>query len=229
MHLMYVIHCIYVAPVEILYFAGHYALWQAGVLHRDVSPGNLMWYWGEDDTLVGVLNDYDLSSLATVHGPDGNERTGTVPFMALDLLTAKGQRGEVKHLYRHDLESFMWVLVWISLRYKDGQLLPLISRPFDKWATLPAEECGEKKASFLNAGFDHACYAIDQRIWELVVDCFHVLDTESSRRRRVYYEQQQQAGKDGQIMGEAIELDDCVILNLFRTTPAWVDLKESLQ
>jgi hypothetical protein len=122
----------------------------------------------------------------------------------------------------------MWVLVWISLRYKDGQLLPLISRPFDKWATLPAEECGEKKASFLNAVFDHACYAIDQRIWELVVDCFHVLDTESSRWRRVYYEQQRQAGKDGQIMGEAIELDDCAFLNLFKTTPAWIDLKESL-
>jgi hypothetical protein len=91
MHLMYVIRCIYVASVEILYFAGHYALWQAGVLHRDVSPGNLMWYWGEDDTLMGVLNDYDLSSLATLQGPEGNERTGTVPFMALDLLTAKGQ------------------------------------------------------------------------------------------------------------------------------------------
>ena len=61
------------------------------------------------------------------------------------------------------------------------------------------------------------------------MDCFHVLDTESSRRRRVYYEQQRQVVKGGQIMGEAIELDDYVFLNLFKTTPAWADLKESSQ
>ncbi|KAG1788614.1 uncharacterized protein HD556DRAFT_1222572, partial [Suillus plorans] len=51
----------------------------------------------------GVLNNYDLSSLVTALGPQVNERTGTIPFMALDLLSKKGQRGEVKHLYRHDL------------------------------------------------------------------------------------------------------------------------------
>ncbi|KAG2352318.1 hypothetical protein BDR07DRAFT_1204184, partial [Suillus spraguei] len=62
---------------------------------------------------MGVLNDYDLSSLIDDQGPRGNERTGTVPFMALDLLSAKAQRGEVKHLCRHDLESFMWVFIWI--------------------------------------------------------------------------------------------------------------------
>ncbi|KAG1888135.1 hypothetical protein F4604DRAFT_1080581 [Suillus subluteus] len=87
----------------------HLTLWKNGVYHRDVSPGNLMWYW-KDGKRIGVLNDYDLSSLADDQGPRGNERTGTVPFMALDLLSAKAQRGEVKHLYRHDLESFMWVL-----------------------------------------------------------------------------------------------------------------------
>ncbi|KAG2087336.1 hypothetical protein BD769DRAFT_484882 [Suillus cothurnatus] len=82
----------------------HLTLWKEGVYHRGVSPVNLMWYW-KDGKRMGVLNDYDLSSLANDQGPRGNERT--VPFMALDLLTTKGQRGEVKHLYRHDLESFI--------------------------------------------------------------------------------------------------------------------------
>ncbi|KAG1805973.1 uncharacterized protein BJ212DRAFT_1437720, partial [Suillus subaureus] len=90
----------------------HLTLWKEGVYHRDVSPGNLMWYW-KDGKRIGVLNDYDLSSLANDQGPRGNERTGTVPFMALDLLSVKGQRGEVKHLYRHDLESFIWCFAWI--------------------------------------------------------------------------------------------------------------------
>ncbi|KAG0695564.1 hypothetical protein DFH29DRAFT_954736, partial [Suillus ampliporus] len=72
----------------------------------------MMYCKTKDGVLVGVLNDYDLSSLATTQGPLGNERTGTVPFMALDLLSPESQRGKVQHLYRHDLESFIWVLVW---------------------------------------------------------------------------------------------------------------------
>jgi hypothetical protein len=70
-----------------------------------------MWY-RKDNILMGVLNDYDLSSLETsAQGPQGDERTGTILFMAVDLLTQTGQQGEKQHLYRHDLESFMWVLV----------------------------------------------------------------------------------------------------------------------
>ncbi|KAG1759900.1 hypothetical protein EDD22DRAFT_1051861 [Suillus occidentalis] len=65
--------------------------------------------------LIGVLNDYDLSSLATELGPRGNECTGTVPFMALDLLT------------------------------KAGVLRPRGSRPFDEWATSDAVACGNFK------------------------------------------------------------------------------------
>ncbi|KAG2746556.1 hypothetical protein P692DRAFT_201718315, partial [Suillus brevipes Sb2] len=82
--------------------AGHITLWKEGVYHRDISPPNMMWYW-KNGKWIGVLNDYDLSSLADDPYPRGNERTGTVPFMALDLLSADAQRGEVKHLYRHDL------------------------------------------------------------------------------------------------------------------------------
>ncbi|KAG2338117.1 hypothetical protein BDR05DRAFT_969566 [Suillus weaverae] len=102
---------------------GRLTLWKEGVYHRDISPGNLMWY-RRNGKLISVLNDYDLSSLANVVGPQGNESTGTVLFMVLDLLTAEAQRGEVKHLYRHDLESFMWVFAWIFLRYRQGVLLP---------------------------------------------------------------------------------------------------------
>ncbi|KAF9236381.1 hypothetical protein BU15DRAFT_31016, partial [Melanogaster broomeanus] len=93
----------------------HYALWNAGIHHRDVSPANLMYYRRDDTnrTVVGVLNDYDLASLANGKSPLGNERTGTIPFMAIDLLEPDGQDGKVKHLYRHDMESFIWVFVWI--------------------------------------------------------------------------------------------------------------------
>jgi len=47
----------------------------------------------------------------TVH----HRRTGTAMFMSLDLLTAKGVNGLVPRTYRHELESFAWVLLYAAL------------------------------------------------------------------------------------------------------------------
>ncbi|KAH7891060.1 hypothetical protein F5I97DRAFT_2071501 [Phlebopus sp. FC_14] len=123
----------------------HLMLWQNGVYHRDVSPSNLMYYRDEDGNVVGVLNDFDLAS--TSDRATGTERTGTVPFMALDLLTKPALRGDVTHLYEHDAESFIWVLTWISLRYSNGK--PLKNAELDKWLIVDAVTCREKKSDFL--------------------------------------------------------------------------------
>ncbi|KAG1869228.1 hypothetical protein C8R48DRAFT_570851, partial [Suillus tomentosus] len=93
----------------------HRALWKRGVHHRDVSPNNLMGYRLRG-RFMGVLHDFDLSSitesLSWIRGsPKGFERRGTVPFMALNLLMPGA--GRVEHVYRHDAESFIWVLTWI--------------------------------------------------------------------------------------------------------------------
>ncbi|KAF9235699.1 hypothetical protein BU15DRAFT_77724 [Melanogaster broomeanus] len=127
----------------------HYALWNAGIHHRDVSPANLMYYRRDDTnrTIVGVLNDYDLASLASQKSPLGNERTGTIPFMAIDLLDPDGQDGKLKHLYRHDMESFIWVFVWICFQYKGGSFQP--RAPLHEWAKDNASGCVDKKRSFL--------------------------------------------------------------------------------
>ena len=102
-------------------------------------------YYRANNAVVGVLNDYDLASL---RNPSlGNERTGTIPFMALDLLGAKGQKGKVKHLYRHDLESFIWVLVWLTLQYENGEKLQ--PGPIDAWAIVNANSCSKEKSQFL--------------------------------------------------------------------------------
>ncbi|KAH7891062.1 hypothetical protein F5I97DRAFT_1964446 [Phlebopus sp. FC_14] len=123
----------------------HFVLWTNGVRHRDVSPSNLM-YRIVNGKIVGVLNDFDLASLGD--GVTGTERTGTVPFMALGLLTEKALRGEVMHLYEHDAESFIWVLTWISLRYSNGK--PLKNVQLDKWLIVDAVTCREKKSDFLD-------------------------------------------------------------------------------
>ncbi|KAG2075856.1 hypothetical protein BDR04DRAFT_1068788 [Suillus decipiens] len=200
----------------------HLTLWKKGVYHRDVSPGNLMWYW-KDGKRIGVLNDYDLSSLADDPGPRGNERTGTVPFMALDLLTEEGQRGEVKHLYRHDLESFIWCFAWISLRYKEGVLLPRGLRPFDKWAKLDAVACGKEKFSFQAYRKVPARLHKDPLMWEFVDDCFDLLDVhcfDQRRRRRLA----KRAGRP--INFQESESDFDGFLQLFRNTESWAALSK---
>ncbi|KAG0698937.1 hypothetical protein DFH29DRAFT_855372 [Suillus ampliporus] len=126
----------------------HRILWTNDVHHRDVRPSNLMVHETSDGRFIGVLNDYDLSS--TRHGgsePSGTERTGTVPFMAIDL-TQKALHGKVEHVYKHDAESFMWVLVWVCLRYEGGELLSK-GRPLDEWLRVDAIGCMEKKTAFL--------------------------------------------------------------------------------
>ena len=60
----------------------------------------------------GVLNDYDLASLADC--PTTNtDRTGTLPFMALPIIKSKD--GCLPRMYKHDAESFFWVFTYISL------------------------------------------------------------------------------------------------------------------
>ncbi|KAF9643688.1 hypothetical protein BDM02DRAFT_3272893 [Thelephora ganbajun] len=72
---------------------------------------------------VGIINDFDLATWVD-HSTTNNDRTGTIPFMAIDLLDG-GLDSRVPRLYRHDVESFVWVLAFItvaSIEYKDGTI-----------------------------------------------------------------------------------------------------------
>jgi hypothetical protein len=73
----------------------------------------------------GVLNDFDLSTIMNPGDRNPNrrgfERTGTLPFMALELLENEGFDGKVPRRYEHELESFSWVLVWVSRCVLGGQ------------------------------------------------------------------------------------------------------------
>ena len=66
----------------------------------------------------GVLNDFDLSTIMNPGDRNPNrqglERTGTLPFMAVELLQNEGFDGKVPRRYEHELESFSWVLVCVS-------------------------------------------------------------------------------------------------------------------
>ncbi|KAF8798526.1 hypothetical protein BYT27DRAFT_7150876 [Phlegmacium glaucopus] len=117
---------------------------EAKVIHRDVSLNNIM-YRQKDDYLYGVLSDYDLSLslLRQNPGPTSNQRTGTKPYMAIDLLHPTPPT----HLYRHDLESLFYVIVVLTSRYHKGREIE--NPPLQEWFDLGADALGKEKKAFL--------------------------------------------------------------------------------
>ncbi|SZF02529.1 unnamed protein product [Blumeria hordei] len=94
----------------------------AKILHRDISVNNILLKICDDPKdYGGILIDLDLATLFKDGKAEGKleTMTGTMQFMALEILknsfTVPGT--VVSHSYRHDLESFFYVLVWICIRY----------------------------------------------------------------------------------------------------------------
>lgn len=95
----------------------HHDLYErGGILHRDINPYNLM--VEQDDDSQGVLIDLDLAVRTDDNriGFRSNTRTQCTAFLAMDLLT----QSPPLHQYRHDLESFFYVLVWIACHWDSG-------------------------------------------------------------------------------------------------------------
>ncbi|KAG2360473.1 hypothetical protein BDR07DRAFT_1487016 [Suillus spraguei] len=126
----------------------HRILWTSGVRQYDVNPNNLRVYRTLSGLAMGIINDYDLSSSENRTG--AHERTGIMPFVAMDLLTKKATKGKVEHLYQHIAESFIWVLIWVCLQNEDGKLLSK-DRPSDCWLTAFRDPfyCHKIKCRFL--------------------------------------------------------------------------------
>ncbi|KAI0904635.1 serine/threonine-protein kinase Sgk2 [Ustulina deusta] len=90
----------------------HQSLYTTGnILHRDISSNNIIITEPETaDGFKGMLIDLDLAKVRD-SGPSGAQhQTGTMQFMAVEVLRT------VDHTYRHDLESFFYVLLWMCVR-----------------------------------------------------------------------------------------------------------------
>ncbi|KAL7919358.1 serine/threonine-protein kinase Sgk2 [Trichoderma austrokoningii] len=92
----------------------HQSLYTAGnILHRDISSNNII-ITDPDvaDGFKGILIDLDRAVENNNSGPSAGacHRTGTLQFMAIEVLC------KVHHTYRHDLESFFYVLIWLCAR-----------------------------------------------------------------------------------------------------------------
>ena len=93
---------------------GHRALYEGPkILHQNISINNTSCFVvGRTTGLIGIHTDFDLAVFNQMarYESRGPFRTGTVPFMAIDLL----QENDKTHWVRHDLESLLWVIVWYT-------------------------------------------------------------------------------------------------------------------
>ncbi|KAL1977647.1 hypothetical protein VTN31DRAFT_506 [Thermomyces dupontii] len=102
----------YQSPLELLEalrdaIKAHKSLYCKGnILHRDVSENNIIITDSKRTGRAGMLIDLDLAKELGTRRSGARCRNGTMEFMAIDVLLNRD------HTYRHDLESFFYVLIW---------------------------------------------------------------------------------------------------------------------
>ncbi|TFY67138.1 hypothetical protein EVJ58_g1825 [Rhodofomes roseus] len=117
----------------------HEYLCSKGIIHGDISAGNLLLWPGPSAKAAGFLSDFDLAHFDESVLPHAQEEpvnmaskvkhtnvtddtrghipvTGTLQFMALELLGSISSKKSIGHTAAHDLESISYVLGYTALR-----------------------------------------------------------------------------------------------------------------
>ncbi|TFY50174.1 hypothetical protein EVG20_g11677 [Dentipellis fragilis] len=122
-------------------FLAHWEAYSlANILHRDISGGNIL-IVEDGDTTRGILIDWDLSKKMKVRAEaGGNWWIGTWQFVSARIL-----RNRFKlHEYQDDMESFLHVLTYHSLRYRPRTLISYYSEMYDVFEASKERGAGNK-------------------------------------------------------------------------------------
>jgi len=131
------------------------------LLHRDISANNIM-YRIINSKVYGVLNNFDLAAPVAPTELAHEERTGTIPFMAIHLLESTiikatepsrqndgdkvaAQAYSKTHLLWYDLESIYWVVLWLACQ-KPHDVAP---HPLVDWSNCKMNKLVDKKKTIL--------------------------------------------------------------------------------
>lgn len=92
---------------------GHKSLLEDGkILHRDISENNIIvTEAASKGEPKGRLIDLDLAKELDSVPSGASHCTGTMQFIAIEVLQGKA------HTYRHDLESFFYIFIWMCICY----------------------------------------------------------------------------------------------------------------
>ncbi|PIL33440.1 hypothetical protein GSI_04062 [Ganoderma sinense ZZ0214-1] len=93
----------------------HERAYRAGIIHRDISSGNLLLYQRDDGFWYGLLNDWELCKKMEPSSVKGRQpdRTGTWQFMSAHALNSPFR----KIVIQDELESFFHVLIYHAVRF----------------------------------------------------------------------------------------------------------------
>ncbi|KAF8971737.1 hypothetical protein BDZ97DRAFT_1913646 [Flammula alnicola] len=122
----------------------HAYLWNLGIEHGDPSLWNTMY---NKDEQCGVLSDYDLAIARRQLRVLGTDRTGTIPFMSIDLLDVDYWNGKIERQYAHEQEALIWILPFVFLRFQDTKVQK--GSPVDQWMTSDYVACQAAKSVFI--------------------------------------------------------------------------------
>ncbi|KAG6204610.1 hypothetical protein E4U35_003281 [Claviceps purpurea] len=115
----------------------HRSLYLEGkILHRDISPHNIIITRpATADGFKGMLIDLDMACTRGSDQDGASHAVGTLPYMAVEVLL------KIDHTYRHDVESFFYVLRFCFRKVSC----------FQKWHTGTLEGiAGTKKGQMAN-------------------------------------------------------------------------------
>ncbi|KAI1473397.1 hypothetical protein F4774DRAFT_53683 [Daldinia eschscholtzii] len=128
----------------------HQSLYIKGkILHRDISPNNIIITKPElANGFKGMLIDLDLAKVRDNGPRSAQHQIGTMQFMAIEVLL------KVDHTYRHDLESFFYVLLWMCGYQSWWNGFGNIEKPFKKslfrkWGIGSFEDIADAKRSHM--------------------------------------------------------------------------------
>lgn len=125
-------------------------------------------YRKEKNEVIGVLVDFDLAKRNGRRSTDGGR---TLQYMALEILEVKATGTPYTHLYRHDLESFYWILIWFCNCIESGREIELYGSIFCHWKTGDYDLCYEKKLRYEFGASKHASLVLPTQsaLWPIAV------------------------------------------------------------
>jgi len=135
----------------------HKSLYMEGkILHRDISENNIIITDPKEaNGFRDMLIDAEYGKENGSGRSGARQQTGTMEFMAIQVL----QR--VAHTYRHDLESFFYVLLWTCARraWEREFLCSAVDRPkrniLSKWYTSSYDDIADAKRGYMHVdGFE---------------------------------------------------------------------------
>ncbi len=136
------------AHCDIFHLGLHDLRYKANILHQDISNNNIM-FEIQDGAVNFVLIDFDMATTVDSSGQSlaarsAKHRTGTLPFMAYELLDdmaypASSKHKQTVHRLRHDFESLFYLClycIFTMVEVEDPKIKADMAKQLSHWEDL---------------------------------------------------------------------------------------------